>query len=254
MALLNYQIRGEGKPLVLIHGLFGSLENLGMVAKPLSEDYQVISVDVRNHGSSFHKDGMEYEELAKDIIDLMAVLTIEKADFLGHSMGGKIAMQLALNHPEKVNKLIVADIAPVAYPAHHQRIIEGLRSINFDIVKTRKDADKALSQYVEEVGVRQFLLRNLANTEGKLSFKCNLEGIANAYPQIMKDFDKSKQFTGQTLFIKGGDSNYITAEHRDIILQHFPKSKAKIIAGTGHWLHAEKPVAFNKIVKDFLGD
>ena len=250
--ILNHQIRGEGQPLFLIHGLFGSLENLGMVAKPLSEHFKVISVDVRNHGSSFHKDTMTYQEMADDILSLMTHLHIDKAIFLGHSMGGKIAMQLALSHPDKVSKLIVADIAPVSYPAHHQHIINGLQSLDFNEITTRKAADQALSQYVENQGVRQFLLRNIAVDKQGLSFKCNLEGIANNYAEIMKAFDPQLHYDGPTLFIKGGDSDYITSQHREIIVQHFPNSKAKIVAATGHWLHAEKPIAFNKIVKDFI--
>ncbi|MFD2167086.1 alpha/beta fold hydrolase [Thalassotalea euphylliae] len=251
--LLNYQIRGEGQPVILIHGLFGSLENLGMVAKPLSEDYMVVSVDVRNHGQSFHQLGMEYGELAADVIAVLDHLNIFQADFLGHSMGGKIAMQIALNFPDRVKRLIVADIAPVAYPAHHQRIIEGLQSLDFNTIKSRKEADEQLSAYVDEQGVRQFLLRNLKTTDdGKLAFKCHVDFIANSYPQIMKAFDESLSFEGDVLFIKGGNSNYITQEHRDIIGQHFPNSSAKIISGAGHWLHAEKTIAFNKIVKDFL--
>lgn len=252
MSLLNYQIRGEGQPIVLIHGLFGSLENLGMVAKPLSEDYQVISVDVRNHGNSFHENSMAFEELATDVINVLEHLTIERSHFLGHSMGGKIAMQIALLYPEKVNKLIVADIAPVHYPPHHQKILDGLLALNFSTLESRKAADEQLAQYVEELGVRQFLLRNLTTKGGQLSFKCNLPFIAHCYPQIMSAFDSHLQFSGETLFIKGGNSDYITSEHREIIGQHFPKSKAKIMAGVGHWLHAEKPTAFTKIVKDFL--
>ncbi|WP_448212248.1 alpha/beta fold hydrolase [Colwellia sp. MEBiC06753] len=249
---LNHQIRGNGQPLVLIHGLFGSLENLGMVAKPLSEHFQVISVDVRNHGSSFHQNSMTYEELAQDVISLLDHLNIKQADILGHSMGGKIAMQIAFSYPEYVNKLVVADIAPVAYPAHHQKIIEGLLKLYHTKLESRKQADSLLSDYVPEVGVRQFLLRNLAVNGNELTFKCQVEYIANCYSQIMQAYESSLIFNGETLFIKGGNSNYITSEHRDIITKHFPNSSAKIIAGAGHWLHAEKTVAFNKIVTDFL--
>lgn len=252
MTYLNHQIRGQGKPVVLIHGLFGSLENLGMVAKPLSDDYQVISVDVRNHGNSFHENSMNYSELAHDVISLLDHLNIKQASILGHSMGGKIAMLIALNHPEYIDKLLVADISPVEYPAHHQRIIEGLLTLNASTLTSRKDADQQLSKYVDEVGVRQFLLRNLKTEDGKISFKCNVEFIANCYSQIMSAFEPEKSFDGKTLFIKGGASNYITAEHREIINRHFPNSSAKIISGAGHWLHAEKTVAFNKIVRDFL--
>lgn len=252
MTLLHHQIRGQGKPIVLIHGLLGSLENLGMVAKPLSEERQVISVDVRNHGSSFHQNSMRYDELAADVIALLDHLGIEKADILGHSMGGKIAMEIALNHAAYVDKLIVADIAPVAYPAHHQKIIEGLLAINATPPTHRKAADEMLAHYVETLGVRQFLLRNLVQDGDVVRLKCNIENIANCYPDIMKAYEGGNHFDGETLFIKGGDSDYITAEHREIIVKLFPNSRAKIISGAGHWLHAEKTIAFNKIVTDFL--
>lgn len=250
--LLNHVIRGEGEPILLIHGLFGSLENLNMVAKDLANDYQVISVDVRNHGSSFHHQSMNYEAMANDIVRLVEQLNLKKCHFLGHSMGGKIAMQCALTKPELVNKLIVADIAPVEYPQHHNEIIAGLLAIDLTQVKNRQDADKQLATYVVEPGVRQFLLKNLAKTESGFIWKANIKNIANDYSQVVKAYQGSAQFTGPTLFIKGGNSNYILAEHKEIIGQLFPNSKAKIIQGAGHWLHAEKTVAFNKIVKDFL--
>lgn len=257
MTLLNFQERipsnGEYKEtIILIHGLFGSLDNLGMVAKSLAEQYRVISIDVRNHGHSFHEENMSYDVLANDVIQLLDHLSISTVHILGHSMGGKIAMQIALSYKKRVNKLIVADIAPVQYPAHHQAIIEGLQSIDLNTITSRKVADAQLSKYVEELGVRQFLLRNLSTTNGKLAFKCNLDFIASCYPQIMKAYQGDNEFSGPTLFIKGGNSNYITAEHRETIIRLFPQSKAKIIAGAGHWLHAEKTTAFNKIVSDFL--
>ena len=256
MSLLNFQVRGEGQPLVLIHGLFGSLENLGMVAKPLAENYQVISIDVCNHGSSFHRDNMDYALLAHDVISVLDHLNIEQAAFLGHSMGGKIAMQIALSFSHYVNKLIVADIAPIAYPAHHQEIIHGLQDIQQQIanqqISSRKQADEVLSHYVETQSVRQFLLRNLTTQQGQLSFKCHIDNIAHCYSQIMQALDLNQSFNGDTLFIKGGTSTYITAEHSELIKSMFPNSRAKIIVGAGHWLHAEKTVAFNKIVKDFL--
>jgi esterase len=182
----------------------------------------------------------------------MAKLNIKQASILGHSMGGKIAMQIALEHSDKVDKLIVADISPVAYPPHHEHIIKGLQDIDLALVSSRKDADSQLAQSVDNIGVRQFLLRNLFSTDGKFSFKCNLNNIEKSYSQIMKAYQGQQQFTGKTLFIKGGESDYITTEHRDIINRLFPESRAKIIQGAGHWLHAEKAIAFNKIANDFL--
>jgi len=252
---LNYQQLGQGAHLVLIHGLFGSLENLNMVAKSLSQHYCVTSVDVRNHGSSFHQEGMSYKNLAQDVINLLDHLSIESCHILGHSMGGKIAMQVALSNVQRINKLIVADIAPVEYPAHHLTIIEGLKAIDLTKVQKRKDADIQLEQYVEDVGVRQFLLRNLAiNEQGKFVLKCNLNNIESGYQQIMQSNEShdNQQFNGETLFIKGGNSDYILAEHQSTINTLFPNAKAKIIQGAGHWLHAEKTIAFNKIVLNFL--
>jgi len=249
---LHYKQQGSGTDVILIHGLLGSLENLNMVAKGLIDHYRVTNVDVRNHGLSFHKNSMTYSELAQDIVDVMDDRDIERAHILGHSMGGKIAMQIALEHSEKVDKLIVADIAPVAYPSHHTHIIEGLQSIDIGKISSRKDADNQLAKFVDEAGIRQFLLRNLVSKDGYFDFKCNLEFIEQCYPQIMKAYQGEQHFNGKALFIKGGNSSYISAEHRDIIMQLFPQSRAKIIQGAGHWLHAEKTTAFNKIVNDFL--
>ena len=254
--ILNYKQIGTGQHIVLIHGLFGSLENLNMVAKPLSQDYCVTSVDVRNHGNSFHASTMDYTELAQDIINLLDHLNIETCLLLGHSMGGKIAIQVALEQPKRITKLLVADIAPVSYPPHHLRIIEGLRAIDLTQVFARKDADTQLTSFVDNIGVRQFLLRNLAlDSQGKFAFKCSINNIASCYPQIMKANkipDNKAAYQGQTLFIKGGSSDYILPEYKEAITALLPNSKAKIIQGAGHWLHAEKTIAFNKIVVDFI--
>ena len=255
MTKLHFQQLGDSlEHLVLIHGLFGSLENLNMVAKPLAEDYTVTSLDVRNHGHSFHENNMNYANLAQDVIHTLDSLGIQKAHVLGHSMGGKIAMQLATQFPDRIEKLIIADISPVAYPSHHQQIIEGLKAIDLISIEKRADADKQLAAYVDNIGVRQFLLRNLSFSGESPAFKCNLDFIANCYPQIMKGLDGDVSFSGETLFIKGGNSDYIVREHQAVIAKYFPKSKAKIIQGAGHWLHAEKTVAFNKIVNDFLSN
>jgi len=250
-SILNYQQQGSGPNILLIHGLLGSLENLNMVAKGLKDNYTVTSVDVRNHGGSFHENNMDYGVLAQDIINTMESLHIDNTHILGHSMGGKIAMQIALSFPEKVNKLLVADIAPVNYPPHHDHIIAGLQAIDLKHIKSRREADKQLANFVDDAGIRQFLLRNLTPSDGAFSFKCNIEFIHNCYPQVMQAYRGGATFTGDTLFIKGGNSDYILAEHSNVISNLFPNSKAKIIQGTGHWLHAEKTVAFNKIVNDF---
>ena len=235
-------------------GLLGSLENLNMVAKPLSKHFTVTNLDVRNHGSSPQLPEMNYDELAQDVLETMAHLSINNAIVLGHSMGGKIAMQLALNHPDRVNKLIVADISPVQYPPHHQEILKGLATIDVATISSRKDADITLSHFVNEAGVRQFLLRNLTKTDVGFAFRCHLENITQGYSDVMKGYESNNHFDKPTLFIKGGNSQYITQEHQSIIGKLFPNAKAKIIQGAGHWPHAEKTVAFCKIVENFVQD
>jgi esterase len=189
------------------------------------------------------------------VINLLDILSIESSHILGHSMGGKVAMQIALSHSQRVNKLIVADIAPVEYPAHHITIIEGLQAIDLTKVQKRTDADTQLAKYVEDVGVRQFLLRNIIiNKQGEFNFKCNLNNIEQGYQQIMQSNENQDNqiFSGDTLFIKGGDSDYILPEHQNIIIEMFPRGKAKIIQGAGHWLHAEKPSEFYEKASEFL--
>lgn len=252
MPLVNFQQQGSGADILLIHGLLGSLENLNMVAKGLSDHYRVTSIDVRNHGNSFHEDNMSYHALSQDVINVLDHLNIEKTHILGHSMGGKIAMKTALSSPSRVNKLLVADIAPVQYPPHHQKILAGLKAIDVSCISNRKEADAVLKDYVELDSTRQFLLRNLHLKNGVFSFKCHLDFIASGYPLIMGELSAIKPFTGKTLFIKGGNSDYILPEHKEAITKLFSDSKAKIINNAGHWLHAEKTPAFNKITLDFL--
>lgn len=237
-----------------MHGMFGSLSNLGVIGRVLADNYKVITVDLRNHGESPHSLEMNYPCMANDIIELMDDLAIRKATLLGHSMGGKIAMQVALNHPNRVNKLILADIAPVTYkPDRHGGVLEGLQALSKTRPASRKQADQLLSTYVEENSVRAFLLKNLVKEEdGRFSLRLYMEGIIGNYYDTLTLAPTGKPFSGPTLFIKGADSAYIQDKHRDEVLRLFPKVQLKVIANTGHWLHAEKPDTFNKIVLDFL--
>ncbi len=255
--LVNYTVRKSATsnspiPVLLIHGLFGGLENLNALAKHLSNDFDVISMDVRNHGNSFHSNEMTYPLMADDVLALLAHLNIEKLHIVGHSMGGKIAMQFALHHPNMVDKLVIADIAPVQYQHSHEQVINGLKSIHLDSLQNRKEADQQLASYVEEIGVRQFLLKNLVKSEHGFTWRANINNIANAYENIIAGNAADSPFLGDTLFIKGSNSDYITSEHRELIMRYFPNSKARVMSGVGHWLHAEKPVVFNKIVENFM--
>jgi len=249
---LHYQISGEGSPLIILHGLFGTLENWGSQTSTLSQQHQVIAVDLRNHGQSPHSDAMDYPSMAQDIIDLMDSLELKAVDIIGHSMGGKVAMQIALNYPDRVNKLIIVDISPVSYNAHHQSIFQGLFSIDLDTLKSRSSADKQLSHYVDEPGIRAFLLKNLyKKSDGAFSWRPNLPALHDQYSKI-SNAPTGTTFSGKTLFIKGMNSQYILAEHQTSIQSLFSKASFKMIEGAGHWPHAEKPNIFSSIILKFL--
>ena len=237
-----------------MHGMFGSLSNLGLIARALSENYTVISVDLRNHGESPHSKEMDYSCMANDIIELMDTLNLGMATLIGHSMGGKVGMQVALNHPKRVHKLIVADIAPVEYkPDRHGGVLEGLTALTETRPTARKSADQLLATYVHEASVRAFLLKNLIRSkDGKFDLRLYMDGIVANYDNTLTLAPTGSPFLGPTLFIKGADSAYIQDKHRSEILRLFPNVQLKIIANTGHWLHAEKPETFNKIVGNFL--
>jgi esterase len=246
------QPRHGTPPVVLIHGLFGSYENLGVIERSLSDEYQVINVDVRNHGRSGHQDNMNYPAMADDLAQTLDALDISNAAVLGHSMGGKMAMAFALKYPERVSRLILADVAPVCYPPRHNNIFAGLTAIDLAKLENRADADKQLSAYISEAGVRQFLLKSLIKENDSFYWRFNLAALQANYANLIGAPLSEGRYDGPTLFIKGGNSDYILPEHKDCITQLFPQAQAKMIQGTGHWLHAEKPAAFSKLVKDFL--
>lgn len=256
---LNYQVQGEGKPLVILHGLFGMLQNWGAQAKALSNQtlsnqFQVIAVDLRDHGRSPHSTETSYPLMAADLRQLISDLGHEKVDLLGHSMGGKVAMQLACEPNSPIDKLIIADIAPVSYDDHHSTVFAGLKSVDTNTIRSRQEADRCLSEHVTDPSVRAFLLTNLYRHEGKFAWRANVDLLDRQYGEIRKAPQLGTPFEGQTLFIKGGDSDYILPQHQDAILHWFPKASYKVIAGTGHWPHAEKPELFTSLVRRFLTD
>ncbi len=248
---LNYEIYGEGQPLIILHGLFGTLENWGAQIKSLSQHYQVIAVDLRNHGRSPHSDEVGYAAMAKDIQNLITDLQLSSAHILGHSMGGKVAMQLALNQPELIRKLIVVDIAPVQYQPHHDEVFEGLFSIPLTQIKSRREADTILAEKVAELGVRAFLLKNLYREGEQFAWRMNLEALHSNYQAISAP-PEGTPYSAPMLFIKGGNSNYMIPAYRDQVLSLFPQADYKIIKNAGHWPHAEKPAEFTEIVLDYL--
>lgn len=253
MTELHAKVKGQGDPVIVLHGLFGSAENLGGIARALSETYEVHSLDARNHGRSFHNNDVSYPAMASDVLAYMDGAGMEKAILLGHSMGGKTAMEVALTAPDRVAALVVADIAPVAYEVdRHGRIFEGMNAVDMSRVSSRADAEAQLAPYIEEDGVLPFLLTNLRRGEdGNYGWRVNLAALQAGYADII-GANRQAVYDGPVLFIKGGDSPYLMAEHRDAVLARFPKAQVKVIEGTGHWLHAQKPETFNRLVLEFL--
>ena len=249
---LNYKKIGEGEPLFIIHGLFGSSDNWITVGKQLSQHHQVILVDLRNHGDSPHSTQWNYKVMADDIYLLAGNLGFNHINLIGHSMGGKVGMTLAAIQAGFLNKLIVADIAPKAYTIRHREIIDGLLSIDLNDLESRKEAERQLAVYVHEAGIRQFLLKNLDRDKVGFKWKLNLEVINRHLENIGEaTFPKIKIET-PTLFIRGMNSDYVTDEDVLEIRKYYSNSIVETVGNAGHWLHAEQPEAFVKIVLDFL--
>jgi esterase len=246
------QTNSPHSPVILLHGLFGSFENLSSIAKALYHNFDVICVDMPNHGRSEHSDDFNYNQMTLALLSLMDELQINRFSLLGHSMGGKAAMQLAINHPQMIDKLIVADMAPVAYQPQHNQVIKALQSVNLSQLSNRKAADNIMQSLISEAGVRHFLLKSLIKTDNAMCWRFNLDAITKNYANIIQGLDGDGCFEGPTLFIKGANSDYIQASHRTAIGQYFPNSKAHVINDAGHWLHVEKPEQFNRIVNRFL--
>ncbi len=253
MKLHHKQYSSGGHPLLILHGLFGSLSNWGWQSNKLSSDYAVTGLDLRNHGASPHADSMDYRSMAQDVLEFMDEHELASAHVLGHSMGGKVAMQLALDHPQKVDRLVVADIAPVPYQGDHDQIFAGLQAVDLQGINTRNEADGQLAVHVDDEQVRQFLLTNLLRTgEGRYEWRINLEALVASYDQLRQAPAGTSTFDKDTLFVRGALSNYITDQHRDAIAERFPAARITTIEQVGHWLHAEKPQTFYRIVSDFL--
>nr|WP_221077246.1 alpha/beta fold hydrolase [Agarivorans aestuarii] len=249
---LHYKEQGQGYPILLIHGLFGSLSNLGILAKHLAGlSYRVISVDTLNHGLSPRSESMNYQLQAKAVKTLCEKLDISQCAIVGHSMGGKIAMATAQLYPDLVSALVVGDIAPVAYQHNHTAVFSGLKSFDPKDIKSRSDAESLLAEHIQEAGVRQFLLKSLANTKQGWQWLFNIEQLALCYNSII-GWEQFGQFEHACLFIKGENSDYIVSKYQQSVGQQFPKAELKMIAGTGHWLHAEKPAIFNRLTEQFL--
>jgi pimeloyl-ACP methyl ester carboxylesterase len=236
---------------LIVHGLYGSARNWGVIAKRLSDVRQVLTVDMRNHGESDWAATHSYADLAADLAEVIAAHG-GQADVLGHSMGGKAAMTLALTRPDLVNKLIVADIAPVAYGHSQVQFIDAMRGLDLTGLTTRSQADARLAQAVDDAGIRAFLLQSLDLKSNPARWRLNLDTLEAEMARIVGWEPVDGAFTGPTLFLSGANSDYVKPEYRDTIKALFPAARFAKIPGAGHWLHAEKPREFEAVIAAFL--
>lgn len=251
--VLHSKILGQGNPLLILHGYFGMGDNWKSLANKFSENFEVHLIDQRNHGRSFHTDDFSYELMVEDLAYYIKHYQLENVSIIGHSMGGKTAMLFATTYPELIEKLIVADISPRFYSPHHHLILEALNTVDFTVQKTRREVENVLKQFIDEEGIRQFLLKNVYWIEkGQLAFRFNLESLTENSNEVGEALPSFAQFDKKTLFLRGENSGYISESDEALINAHFPNNKIVTIKNTGHWLHAENPTDFYKEVMAFL--
>lgn len=252
--IINYRKMGKGEPLIILHGVFGSSDNWQTLGKHFAENNEVYLVDQRNHGNSFHDDDFNYEVMSADLLALIEKENLKNVNLLGHSMGGKTVMRFACDFPGLVSKLIVVDIAPKEYPPHHQKIFEAFHAVKLDLIQSRSEADEQMSAVIPDFGTKLFLLKNLKRTKDGFSWKVNLPVIEKNIAEVGKGLNNGDVYRGQTLFIGGGASDYITKEDHPLIKFHFPEARIEMIADAGHWVHAVKPKELSGLVDNFLSD
>ncbi len=251
---LYYKSYGTGDPIIILHGLFGLGDNWRTIARLMESDYQCILVDLRNHGRSPHDAVMNFEVMAQDIEELLEEMELDDAVLLGHSLGGKVAMQFATTYPELTRKLIVVDIAPKMYPSHHDVVINAIEAIHPSTLTARNEAESIFRQFLgKDESTVQFLMKNLSrNPEGGFEWKPNMPGIIAAYDQLMQEVTAMHPYLGPVIFIKGERSDYITEQDLPAIHQLFPRARLLSIPGAGHWVHADQPEVFTRALLSFL--
>ncbi|HEY1490484.1 MAG TPA: alpha/beta fold hydrolase [Verrucomicrobiae bacterium] len=250
---LHFKVFGQGRAVILLHGLFGSADNWHHIALRLAEQFQVFAMDQRNHGQSPHSDTMNYPLMAADVEKFFVARRIESATVVGHSMGGKTAMQFALQFPARVEKLVVADMAPRAYAPAHEKIITALLALDLPKFQTRQQIEDVLAPQIPNLVLRRFLLKNLGrDSAGKFIWKINLRGLSGNYLHLRQPVSALAPFVKPALFIRGGKSNYINAGDEPLIRELFPQSEIKTIPEAAHWVHADQPEEFLRLVSEFL--
>ena len=251
--MLYSKIEGSGQPLLILHGFLGMSDNWKTLATQFATNFEVHTLDLRNHGRSLQSEEFSYEVMVQDVFEYCQANNLTKIFIIGHSMGGKVAMLLATRYPELVSKLIVADIGSKFYPQHHQEILAGLNAVDFSIKPSRADVEEIMKKFIPDFGTRQFLMKNLYWQEpGQLAFRFNLAIFNHKIDEIGKPLPEELVFDKSTLFIRGGNSNYILDSDFENIKKHFPNSIIETIPNVGHWLHAEKPNEFFNIATAFL--
>lgn len=246
---LHTQILGQGQPLVLLHGLFGSADNWGSIAKHFSQHYQVISVDLRNHGRSPHSDSQTYPDMADDLLAVLDTLGLSQVHLLGHSLGGKVAMQFATQYPDRVSKLIVVDMAMRAYPDRYTQLMDHMLAVDLSQMASRNEVDNALKDAIPNLRVRQFLLTNLVKNEAQLQWRINLPALKANYATLIAAI--AVHFDSPSLFIRGERSDYVQASDIAELQQHFTQSEF-VSLPTDHWVHAEQTELFIQAVENFI--
>jgi pimeloyl-ACP methyl ester carboxylesterase len=252
--MLHSRTEGQGKPLLILHGFLGMSDNWKSLGSLYAaEGFQVHLLDLRNHGKSFHSDLFNYDIMAEDVLEYCKTNNLDKISLIGHSMGGKVAMLFATKYPEKVKKLIVADIGPKYYAPHHQDILAGLNAVDFSSKPTRTQVEETIYPYIPDFGTRQFLLKNLYWIEpNQLAFRFNLAVFNKTSDEIGTALPEGALFEEPTLFIRGGNSNYILDADLPEIKKHFSNFQIITIPNVGHWLHAENPKLFFEETARFL--
>lgn len=249
---LFYKEIGEGNPIVILHGVFGSSDNLLGPAKLLADEYKVYLLDQRNHGNSPHSDEFNYSAMASDLMEFLDEEGLRNPLIVGHSMGGKVVMNFAAMYPEFDARYVVMDISPRFYKRHHDEILKGLNNIDLESVRSRQEADKVLEEKVSELPVRQFLLKNLDRTDKGFKWRINLPVLTDKIDNIGEGLNEDIVIDRPFLFIRGDQSNYIREKDEELIRRQFTDSRVVTIHGAGHWLHAEKPEEFAETIKEFI--
>ncbi len=250
---LHFKEYGQGRPVILLHGLLGSLDNWHSVAQRLGERFQVFALDQRNHGQSPHSAEMSYPLMAGDVNEFLAARGLERVRLVGHSMGGKTAMQFAVQFPGKVEKLLVEDMAPRVYSPSHDKIFAAMLALDLAKFKARQEIEDALASPIPSLVLRRFLLKNLGRQpDGAFFWKINLRGLTDNYAKLGEPISSPVPFEKPVLFIRGGKSNYLNPEDEPLIRQLFPQAQIKTIAEAAHWVHGDKPEEFLALALDFL--